>query len=220
MEAGAHMADAQPTQQSPLSAKARDLPCIPWEGRPSEYQFTARDVLKDRFNGGSELPWVYIVPDCGTKVCLQELHLRMMRAQRIQYPDFVCAYCGMPAYTRDHLLPVTMTGQAARKFVAVVPACGECNFAIGDRVGHRITERREEAHRHIERKHRKTLELGKRWSQKELAELGPNLRGHIESSLAKRDVLLARLAWPHDPEYDKRAFQKSGFDDPIAMELL
>jgi hypothetical protein len=35
----------------------------------------------------------------------------------------------MPGYTLDHLLPVTMTGEAVRKFVAVVPACHECNSA-------------------------------------------------------------------------------------------
>lgn len=209
-----------PKQSPPLSAKHRDLPCRPWLGRGSEYQFAARDVLANRLQAGPELPWLYIVPVCETKRCLQELHLRFYRAQKIAYPTGVCVYCGMAAWTKDHLLPVTMTGETLRKFVAVVPACGECNFAIGDRVGHRITERREEAHRVLRKKHRKTLELGKRWPPSELDELGPNLRARIEAGIAKRLVLLDRLSWPHDPEYDKRAFQKSGFDDPIGMDLL
>jgi hypothetical protein len=209
-----------PTHIQDLSAVGRRALCKPWEGRPSEYQFEARDVLQRLLNGGQEIPWIYIVPMCGTKLCLTRSHLRMFRARKIAYPPDLCIYCGMPGYTRDHLLPVTMTGEAQRKFVAVVPACGECNSGIGDRVGHRITERREEAHRVIEKKHRKTLEIGKRWTASELAELGPNLRTHIERALVQREILLRRLAWPLDPEYDKRAFQKTGFDDPIGQELL
>lgn len=197
-----------------------DLPCIPWLGRGVEYQSAAKDVLEDRLAGSREVPWVYVAPTCGTKMCLQELHLRWFRAQKIAYPAYVCVYCGMPGYTKDHLLPVTLTGEAVRKFVAVVPACHECNSAIGNRCGHRISERREEAHLRIRKKHRKTLEAGKRWTKSELAELGPNLRSMVERSLEQRAVLLERLAWPHDPGYDRRAFEKSGFDDPIAMELI
>lgn len=126
----------------------------------------------------------------------------------------------MPGYTKDHLLPVSMTGEAQRKFVAVVPSCKECNCAIGDRIGHRITERREEAHRHIRRKYRKALEAGKRWTRAELAELGPNLRAAVGRLLLQDEVVRQRLAWPWDPDYDRRAFEKSGFEDPIGMELL
>lgn len=203
-----------------MTVTLRDLPCAPWQGRPVEYQQAAREIMVDRIAGLSDLPWVYIAPTCETKMCLQELHLRWFRAQKIAYPAYVCVYCGMPGYTKDHLLPVTFTGDAARRFVAVVPACTECNSGIGDRCGHRITERREEAHRHIRKKHRKKLELGKKWTKAELAELGPNLRTAVEKSLLQHEVLLARLAWPHDPGYDVRAFQKSGFEDPAAMELL
>ena len=201
-------------------ATGSDLPCIPHQGRPSEYQFAAKDVLADRLPSDYELPWTYIVPMCDTKLCLQEFHLKYFRRQKIAYPVGVCVYCGMPGHTKDHLLPVTMTGQAVRKFVAIVPACLECNSAIGDRCGHRISERREEAHRHLRKKYRKHLEAGRRWSKGDLAELGPNLRSLVEKSLKQREIVMERLAWPHDPEYDKRAFQKSGFDDPIGMELL
>jgi hypothetical protein len=166
------------------------------------------------------LPWVYVIAVCDTKMCLTDDHLRFFRAQRIAYPASVCTYCGMPGFTKDHLLPVTVTGEAQRKFVAVVPACKECNSAIGDRVGHRVTERRDEARRHIRKKYRKALEAGKRWTSSELAELGPNLRTAVERLLRQDEVVRQRLAWPHDPDYDRRAFEKSGFDDPIGMELL
>jgi hypothetical protein len=201
-----------------MTAALRAAPCRVWLGRAVEYQIEAKDVLMDRL--GRSLPWVYVVPTCGTRLCLTEDHLRYFRAQRIAYPDYVCIYCGMPGYTKDHLLPVTMTGESQRKFVAVVPACKECNSAIGDRVGHRVTERREEAHRHIRKKYRREIEAKGTWTPSELAQLGPNLRGAVKRLLDKGDVVRQRLEWPWEPDFDRRAFEKSGFEDPIAMDLL
>lgn len=191
--------------------------CQPWTGRPSEYQMEAKQIVMDRLD--RSLPWVYVVATCDTKLCLTDDHLRFHRAQRIEYPQGVCVYCGMPGYTKDHLLPVTRTGEAQRKFVAVVPACGECNYGLSDKCGHRISERREEAHKNIRKKHARVLKTPP-WSKKALAELGPLLRTHIQSSVNQRQVVLDRLAWPWDPEYDRRAFEKSGFDDPMGMDLL
>lgn len=194
--------------------------CIPWEGRPREYQGEAKVAIAHRLGAGHEVPWIYVTPTCETKMCLRAEHIRSFTARRIAYPAGVCVYCGLPGYTLDHLLPVTLTGEAVRKFVAVVPACHECNSGIGDRCGYRISERREEAHRLLRKRHRKTLELSRQWGPKDLAELGPILRAHIKGALIKREVLMERLAWPHDPEYDRRAFEKTGFDDPVGMELL
>lgn len=194
--------------------------CIPWEGRPREYQGEAKVAIAHRLGAGHEVPWIYVTPTCETRMCLRAQHIRSFTARRIAYPAGVCVYCGMPGYTRDHLLPVTLTGEAVRKFVATVPACHECNSGINDRCGYRISERREEAHRLIRKRHRKVLEAGRRWTKADLAELGPNLRSMVERSLQQREVVMERLAWPHDPDYDRRAFEKSGFDDPIAMELI
>jgi 5-methylcytosine-specific restriction endonuclease McrA len=207
-----------PTERT--RAWKRDLLCHPWEGRPAEYQGEAKAILEEQIGAGHEVPWIYAVPVCQTPMCLQEHHLRWFRAQRIAYPDYVCVYCGLPGYTKDHLLPVTFTGKALRKYVAVVPACQECNSAIGGACGQRIGERREEAKRHIRHKYRKLLEVGRRWSAADLAECGPNLRRHIEASADKREVIQQRLDWPHDPDYDRRAFEKSGIEDPYAMDLL
>lgn len=208
------------TTPAPLGPGAQQRTCFPWEGRPSEYQGEAKVILAATLGGGHEVPWIYVVPVCDTPMCLQRLHLRYFHAKRIAYPDYVCVYCGMPGYTKDHLLPVSMTGEALRKFVAVVPACLECNSGIGSRIGHHILERRAEAHRLIEKKNRKYLDIKQLWTAEKLAELGPNLRAAVKAGLDRAEVTLARLAWPHDPGYDRRAFEKSGFDDPIGMELL
>jgi hypothetical protein len=191
--------------------------CRPWLGPPAEYQQRALTLLEDMLE--RVLPWRYAIPLCGTEMCCTDFHLVVHQAREIAYPAGVCIYCGMPASTKDHLLPVTMTGDTVRKFVAVVPSCIQCNSAIGDRVGYRVTERRAEAHRCIERKNRKLL-VAPRWTEDDLDELGPLLRFHVEDSVVRREVVEHRLSWPFDFEYDKRAFQKSGFADPIAMELL
>lgn len=201
-----------------MTAALAAAPCRPWQGRQLEYQIEAKEILMDRLD--RSLPWVYIVPTCGTKLCLTEDHLRYFRAQRIAYPEYVCIYCGMPGYTKDHLLPVTMTGQTQRKFVAVVPACGECNNGIGNRIGHRVTARREEAHQHLRKKYRKALDAKRTWTDDELAQLGPNLRSAVKRLIDQAEVVKQRLEWPWEPDFDRRAFEKSGFDDPIAMDLL
>lgn len=211
------LAVSLPTHPEDVPPFFDGLPCRPWRGRPSEYQIEAKWVIEDRLD--RSLPWWYAVPRCGTKMCLTDMHLNVHRAQKIAYPAGVCTYCGMPGFTKDHLLPVTVTGKAVRKFVAVVPACGECNSAIGDRVGHRITERREEAHERLRKKNRRLLE-SPIWSEQRLVELGPNLGTHIRQSMDRRQILISRLSWPSDPDYDRRAFEKSGIDDPIAMDLL
>lgn len=192
--------------------------CRPWDGRPSEYQPHALQLLERVLDHA--LPWTYVVTTCGTPKCATESHLAARHARRIAYPTGVCIYCGLPGFTKDHLLPVTVTGEAVRQFVAVVPACKECNSAIGDRVGYRVTLRREAAHEHIAKKYRKYLDLKIRWTSAELKQLGPLLRSSVERGLSMGEVAQARLEWPHDPDYDRRAFEKSGFEDPIAMELL
>jgi hypothetical protein len=195
-----------------------DQPCKPWDGRPADYGTQAVIAAQNRL--GRALPWVNAEPVCGTPLCLTDAHLALQIPRRIAYPAGVCVYCGMPAYTRDHLLPRPATGDALRRFVAVVPSCGECNTAINDRGSHRITERRELAHEHIARKYRKFLELPDRWPPSELRQLGPILRKSVRDGIAKGVVAQARLAWPDEIDYDRRAFEKSGFDDPVAMDLL
>jgi hypothetical protein len=195
-----------------------DQPCKPWDGRPADYGTRAVIAAQNRL--GRALPWVNAEPVCGTPLCLTDAHLALHIPRRIAYPQWTCIYCGVPADTKDHLLPRTVTGDALRKFVAVVPSCRSCNSSIGDRIGHRVTQRRQAAHDHIRSSNARYLKLPAMWPEAALAELGPNLRRRIEAGLKLADIAQARLAWPEDPDYDRRAFEKSGFDDPVAMDLL
>jgi hypothetical protein len=136
----------------------------------------------------------------------------------LDYQPGICVYCGLDADTVDHLLPRGWSGDTLRSRVLTVPACRECNSAIGGQWASTITERREVAQAAIRRRYRKLL-AGAALSQKDLAELGPNLRSYVEASLTVRKVVEARLAWP-PPMYDIQAMQRSDIDDPDGAGLL
>ena len=51
----------------------------------------------------------------------------------------VCAYCGVYADTRDHVLPIVfmeflISHKETETFSEIVPACRECNSVAGSRV--------------------------------------------------------------------------------------
>lgn len=193
-------------------------PCIAYDGPDGTWQ---ERVVSERWIELGIEPVMYEYPEstCGTKQCMCLDHLEWHLPSPLNYPPGVCVYCGMLANTRDHLLPRTWTGNAQRSNVLVVPACRECNSAISDQFAPSITGRRETAHAHIRRKHKKLL-ASERWTKRELRELGTSLRTYIQRSEHDRLVQEARLAWPEDHDYDLRAIQKSGIDDPYAAGLI
>lgn len=194
--------------------------CRPYTGRSAWYQQRAHDVVADRVTLGPTTPYVHVTPTCGTPMCLLDEHLRIWTARRLAYPEGACVYCGMPATCRDHLMPSPLTGSGRRSYVAVVPACTECNALLGDAVEVNMTARRELAHKRLAKRYARYLAMPKQWTPTELRTLGPNLRSRVAAGLAKAEVAAARLAWPDDAGYDLRAFEKSGIPDPIALELL
>jgi len=185
--------------------------------KPRLYQEAARAVFAE--GTGREIePWSWISTICGT-LCLHQECMIVHSPRMIAYPYGVCIYCGLPAGTRDHLLPRGSTGETRRVFVAVVPACGECNSRIGDRRDPTIAGRRQMAHESL-RKSKARILGGLDWTDAQLAEFGPTLRASLTQQRALKRQTLARLAWPEDPDYDMRAWQKSGIPDPVALGLL
>jgi len=181
------------------------------------YQTKARVVFETASDTDLQ-PWAWILTTCGNW-CLNPAHMFTQVPTKIAYPPGVCVYCGNPAGTKDHLLPRTMTGDARRQFVAVVPSCGFCNSAIGTFPEHNITKRRDLAHKVLRRKKHKIL-YAMDWTDSELRKLGPHLRRAMEGFKADRELTEARLSWPEDPLYDLAAFQRSGIEDPIALGLI
>ena len=181
------------------------------------YQPEARRVFMIA-NDRDLMPWAWILTTCKTDGCLNAQHMVVHAPTRIKYPAGVCVYCGMPAGTKDHLLPRGKTGEARRVLVATVPACADCNSRISDYPDPSVTARRRVAQASIRRAKRSVLSA-KVWTLDELSEMGRNLRTFIEQKARERESVLARLAWPEDVFYDLRAFQHSGIDDPVALGL-
>jgi siroheme synthase (precorrin-2 oxidase/ferrochelatase) len=109
-----------------------------------------------------------------------------------------CTYCGVLSDTTDHV-PARSIRAAIRehlpnRYVEVeVPACLECNSAIGAR-GLTLVQRREIAKRAIEKKYRQILALPA-WNENELDELGPELHKDVECHAVVKKWVKDRLAW-------------------------
>lgn len=203
-----------------MSLMMTDVVCRPYEGREDRYQDVALAHLIEAGVVRNPLPWTWISTVCPTRFCLKVPHLRAESPVRINYPPGVCIYCGMPGTTRDHLIPRAWTGDGGqRNYVATVPACPECNGFIGADCGFSVSERRAKAHKRIERRYRGVMRTAD-YDRHELAEFGLSLRSHIQRAMQEKATTIGRLAWPEDPNYDLRAFQKSGIDDPAALGVL
>lgn len=188
-----------------------------WHGNPRQYQIEAQAryaVAHDR----AVLPWSYVTTDCEVPQCLEPACMTVHTALRIEYPRNVCVYCGEGGYTQDHLMPEPMTGKALRALVAVVPACGSCNGTINDKPTWNVAARRRIAQLAIERKHKHLLARPRK-TDAEMRALGTALRSVAVKNNILADRVKARLAWPLDPFYDLRAFQRAGIEDPESLGL-
>ena len=194
-----------------------ESPCIEWGGSESRYQQAAAKSLA--VEGADPSPYAWITPKCGNAKCIEPDHLTVHKPVRLAYPYGVCIYCGRPGWTKDHLFPRRWTGDALRKFTAVVPACGTCNSLLGDTLTWSITERRMICHARLRKHYRKTLRT-KDFSAGELREFQGTLRAYIKSEMVKKREVLAMLEWPTDPSYDLRALEHSGLEDPYVLGLI
>ena len=191
--------------------------CIPWTGRRSRFQEAAqRSMALD----GKPVPhWGWVQVNCASEACLNTDHLTANAPVRLMYPRDVCIYCGRPGYTKDHILPRHWSGDAARTFVATVPACGLCNSILNDTLTWSINERRAVCHRRLERKFSRLLAMPE-WTHYQLQGIEGDLRAYILDEVSKRTEVRRMLKWPDDPHYDARALEKSGIENPYETGLI
>lgn len=188
-----------------------------WRGNPRQYQIEAqRKFAIERERG--VLPWSWVSTNCDVEQCLDVDCMTLRTATKIAYPTNICTYCGEPGWTRDHLLPEPMTGGTLRHLVAVVPACGGCNSRIGDLPSANVAERRQVSQLRIEQKHKRLLLVPQK-TDAELLELSHTMRSVAVKNNIKRLRIKAQLGWPIDPNYDLRAFTRSGIEDPESLGL-
>lgn len=75
-----------------------------------------------------------------------------------------------------------------------VPACRECNCALGAKALWTVRERKEYVKRWLERRYARELSMPG-WSDDEVRELGPSLQQDVVAGLAVRDLVRRRLQW-------------------------
>ena len=112
-----------------------------------------------------------------------------------------CVYCGMPADSVDHVPPRYMRAQLSQlelkaMTVIEVPACRECNCALGARPLLTVGHRRAWIKEWLKKRYRTYLNIPN-WTEEELAEFGIGLRGKVRRGMAIRDNVRNRIQWPN-----------------------
>jgi hypothetical protein len=108
-----------------------------------------------------------------------------------------CTYCGMPADTVDHLIPICYSrprrpSHAAGNCGPTVPCCRECNMLLGTVPLFTVAERASELSDRLENRYRKILGAPV-WTEEDLVALGPSLEASIRAKQFLRLELLERL---------------------------
>lgn len=179
--------------------------CRPAVTLARHYQQFAKEIIY-KVSGEVVPGLLWVIWTCETKYCLHPDHLEACEPRSYQYPPYTCIYCGLIAEAQDHLLPKSYSGVAGRKYVPTVPSCHECNSLLSDAFTQTITERRALAHERMRSKYFRVLKHHD-YTEDELKEFGWTLRSSIEHGMQQKKLLLQRLEWPIDPNYDRRALE-------------
>lgn len=191
--------------------------CSTWQGNPAYYQEQALISLVEA--SYRIWPWSRVTTVCGNDLCLEPDHMELHNPEKLKYPVGVCIYCGDVAQSRDHIIPTSFTGVERRNSVLTVPACIQCNSAIGDTPVYAIDMRRAVAQGFLKRKYARVLKRPD-YTPEEVAEFEGALRRAVILGLEEKRHVLERLAWPDDSQYDLRYLQKSGIENPYVNGLL
>jgi hypothetical protein len=126
-------------------------------------------------------------------------HLENARRRRLDDPELLsCSYCGAVATTIDHVPPRSMRAQLVDlgiQFDAVeIPACRECNGLLGAKPFLTLTARKAYIKRRLRRQYAELLKIPD-WSDADLAQVSPAMRGYILNGILLRDFIRERLKW-------------------------
>lgn len=179
-------------------------------GSKARYQQRAQAKYSAHHNRAIS-PWAIITTTCDFDSCLRPACMTVLEPVKIEYPAGQCVYCGEPSRGYDHLMPRPWTGEAHRKHVAIVPCCAHCNSTINDTLAISVGDRRSVCHKRLSKRNRKLIQTPE-YSPGDLRKLGYVLREATKAQINKKRLLEARLMWPPDPNYDRRAFEKTGLE--------
>jgi 5-methylcytosine-specific restriction endonuclease McrA len=112
---------------------------------------------------------------------------------------YICAYCGLPADTRDHVIPRSYRSQVhyvRAKFTDlttdIVWCCRECNNLASNLVFRSFAAKKRYLKGRIRERYAEVLATPG-WSERELNELGRTLRTHVEAALRLKEIIEERL---------------------------
>lgn len=111
-----------------------------------------------------------------------------------------CYYCGRIADTVDHVVPQVFLAmlpwdEVPDLGVDLVPACKQCNCALGARFYESLGKRKEAAKDWLRRHYAKLLKMP-HWRDHELAELPEGkIRDYVVASIVAKEELDKMLAW-------------------------
>lgn len=117
-----------------------------------------------------------------------------------------CVYCGCLADTRDHVIPLSYSRSGNQKdrrrhqwrseSKNLVDACRECNSLAGDKVFTDVDEKREYIQQRLEYRYRRILDMPV-WSDKEINEMGYNLKRELKLKTLARKWIENRIHHPN-----------------------
>ncbi len=127
-----------------------------------------------------------------------DLRLAEFNYETLKVNPHICVYCGMPANTMDHLMPLSLMANLSDLNLNLksikVPACMECNNLAGTVFFTSFQDKKKFIRYKISQKYAKTLAMPE-WDKWELEEMGPNARQDIEMFLLKKKIILERLKY-------------------------
>ena len=111
----------------------------------------------------------------------------------------ICVYCGVPATTIDHFVPISVVASISsllntKTARVLIPSCGECNCIASDKIFPTVGAKRRYVQKRLAAKYR-LLTLSPDWTEDELDELEYVLQDFIRGQQRKKQWLLARLSW-------------------------
>lgn len=113
----------------------------------------------------------------------------------------LCTYCGEPAESLDHVVPVSFThanrpkgkqGEFNNGFERV-PACRDCNGTLRNLMINSVEALAAYLAGRLESRFRKVLKMP-RWDEDDLEELGHALRSSVEATVREQERVRRRIA--------------------------
>lgn len=111
-----------------------------------------------------------------------------------------CFYCGLPADTWDHVIPVSylagLLDAGFVKYSPVVPACRECNVLAGSAVFEDFAEKRAYVRTRLQKRYKDLLKMPY-WFPEQIAEMGPNMAKRIRADMVRQQEVFDRLEFDY-----------------------